>query len=443
MKFTLNTVTKCSGRLGLWNGLERLPNVALQTPGLIFHTKGGSVPHVSKEVLQQLSSAPQFLQMSISNTIHMQEAVQGCQKTLGQFVVQNDAVSMLVLRDPSEVPVSGVPERDAVPIYTRCGRRTVKVDAYMRLVETFQPDLYVPLYDGDTELGCSKKREQKSVERTETLVQECLEWHRKSEKLSGHHTSLIAPVVGGYSEKLREKAIEWLRQTEHDFAGYLIEGLHTYDPSLVSRITSETILPIVTPVCKALPEERVRLCFGAYDPTVVLELVSAGVDVFDTSYVYLKAAQQHRALIFSFNVSAPEAEEQQESSQHTTELDTTDTRWAEDFSPLLAGCSCYTCQKHSKAYVHHLYNTREMLGPILLMIHNLHHYMEFFKTIRHHVAQDTLPQLREHLSLQRTLPPYVEKEDKKQAIPMGRKEATPPEEPAVDLEEKLAKKQRS
>ncbi|XP_058066299.1 queuine tRNA-ribosyltransferase accessory subunit 2 [Anopheles bellator] len=433
MIFTLNSVSKCSGRLGILGGLERLPNLALQTPGLIFHTKGGSIPHVSKEVLQHISPEPQFLQLSISNTIHMEEAVRGCRTTIGEFIAQKDAASMLVLRDPSETPIAGVPERDSVPVYTRCGRRNVTAEEYMALVETFQPDLYVPLFDGDTDVGCSKKREQKSVDRTEKFVQRCLEWHRQSDKLRS--ANVIGPVVGGYNLKLREKAIEWLRQQDVDFAGYLIDGLHTNDPSTVTQLDSAVLLPVVSSVCEALPEEKIRLCFGAYDPSVILDMVCAGVDVFDTSFAYVKAAQQHRAIVFSFDVAT-----KLEVDKLTTELDTSDAQWAEDFGPLLSGCSCYTCQTHSRAYVHHLYNTREMLGPILLMIHNLHHYMEYFKTIRSHVANDTVEQLKEHLSRQQTLPPYVAKTERKLSPAMVEKE---PETIAVDPEQKPTKKQRS
>ena len=154
--------------------------------------------------------------------------------------------------------------------------------------------------------------------------------------------------------------LAFLRQSDDAFAGYLIEGLHMHGPS-VARMDGSAALGIVANVCKQLPEAKVRLCFGSYDPALVLEMVAAGVDVFDTSYVYLKATQEHRALVFSFDVTSTEQE-------HVTELDTTDARWAEDFGPLLPGCKCYTCQKHSRAYVHHLHNTREMLGPILLMM---------------------------------------------------------------------------
>lgn len=59
-----------------------------------------------------------------------------------------------------------------------------------------------------------------------------------------------------------------------------------------------------------------------------------------------------------------------------------------DKSPLVVGCKCYTCQRHTRAYIHHLINTHEMLSQTLLEIHNTYHYLEFFKAIRDAIKAD-------------------------------------------------------
>jgi hypothetical protein len=64
-------------------------------------------------------------------------------------------------------------------------------------------------------------------------------------------------------------------------------------------------------------------------------------------------------------------------------IDMTDTpRYFCDAQPLLSGCRCYTCVNHSRSYIAHLLNADEMLGDILLQIHNVHHYTQFFAAIR-------------------------------------------------------------
>lgn len=65
-----------------------------------------------------------------------------------------------------------------------------------------------------------------------------------------------------------------------------------------------------------------------------------------------------------------------------------------DQGPLLDGCECYTCKNFSRAYIHHLINVKEMLAPVLLMMHNLHHWMCFFSSIREAVRTDCLPDLK-------------------------------------------------
>ncbi len=69
----------------------------------------------------------------------------------------------------------------------------------------------------------------------------------------------------------------------------------------------------------------------------------------------------------------------------------------EDLSPLVSGCSCYACRKHTRAYVHHLLATKEMLAKVLLVGHNLHHYQVFFESIALAIDQDRLHDFKKKL----------------------------------------------
>ncbi|XP_053686944.1 queuine tRNA-ribosyltransferase accessory subunit 2 [Sabethes cyaneus] len=359
MKLVLNKVTKCSGRTGVLSGIERLANVTLETPGLILHTKGGSVPHLSKDVLHCLGGKPELAQYCLTSTEHMAEAMGATKQGIAQFVAQSECVSLLTLKDPAELCQPGFHEKDFVPIYGRSGRINLTTEKFIKLMEIFQPDIYVPLFDGDTDMNSSKKREQKSVDRTETFVLECLEAHRSSEALK--HSSILAPVVGGYNIKLREQSLMFLDQHKGIIGGYLLAGLHS-NGSSACQVDEKLLKDTVSKICETLPAEKPRFAFGAFTPCIILELVSKGVDIFDTSYPYLKT-QQHRALTFSFNTDDDQFPDEWES-----ELDLQDSRWVEDFNGFVKNCSCLACTKHTRAYSHHLFNTREMLGPILLMM---------------------------------------------------------------------------
>lgn len=74
---------------------------------------------------------------------------------------------------------------------------------------------------------------------------------------------------------------------------------------------------------------------------------------------------------------------------------TSSPRYQEDFGPLVRGCSCYCCKNHTRAYVHHLLVTNELLAGVLLMMHNFEHYFRFFCSIREALKNDTLAQLKE------------------------------------------------
>ncbi|XP_030853073.1 queuine tRNA-ribosyltransferase accessory subunit 2-like [Strongylocentrotus purpuratus] len=77
------------------------------------------------------------------------------------------------------------------------------------------------------------------------------------------------------------------------------------------------------------------------------------------------------------------------------ELNLSEKRFAEDFSPVLNGCDCYCCTHHTKAYINHLLNVNELLARVLLMDHNCHHYFEFFHSIRTSLKDGTFQKLKE------------------------------------------------
>lgn len=77
------------------------------------------------------------------------------------------------------------------------------------------------------------------------------------------------------------------------------------------------------------------------------------------------------------------------------EINLKEKKYQEDFSPLVRGCSCYCCKNHTRAYVHHLLVTNELLAGVLLMMHNFEHYFGFFHSIREALKSDRLAQLKE------------------------------------------------
>ncbi|XP_017040284.1 queuine tRNA-ribosyltransferase accessory subunit 2 [Drosophila ficusphila] len=382
MKFAIESISKKSGRLGQLRIKDAGPE--LRTPLLLQTTKGGSVPWLSADVFEtHVSRKPQVLQFTLSTMDQMTEALaqwnSGGDRGVSDYVGFPGHLNVLLLRDPCEITPSGGNDRDIQPLFTRRGKESLSPERYMEMVASFKPDIYQGLCDADTNLDSAKKRVQKSVDRTEKFMRYIYENRSKVE------STLLAPIVGGYNTFARTQSIKHAReQPAGTYGGYIFEGFHTNGLSATTLEPSK-LLPVVEHCVKQLEEDKPRIMPGAFTPLTTLELIRQGVDVFDTSYAYC-ASLNFKALTFSFV---------NDEVEHLPFMDITDEANKEDFSPLLSNCSCLTCQKHTRAYLHHLYKTNELLGPILLIIHNLHHYMTFFEEIRNRVANDTLPQLTE------------------------------------------------
>lgn len=94
---------------------------------------------------------------------------------------------------------------------------------------------------------------------------------------------------------------------------------------------------------------------------MVLDLVTAGVDVFDNTLAYIYTESQN-AFIFNFDVT------KEKNNKEGLHVSVVGDDIKENFEPILDGCSCLTCKNHTLAYIRHLFDSKELLGSILLMM---------------------------------------------------------------------------
>lgn len=462
MKFLLTSVASCSNRIGCIKDIERLPGLVLETPLLLLYTKGGSVPHLTYEVLQMVTKEQHILHIPISTVAQCYEAVSALKKGIADFIGLKEYLTFNSIHDPAVVTPHGFSEMDTISIWPRNGRKQLDPDKYMDIIEAFQPDIYQVLCDGDTNTTSSKRRVQKSIDRSIIFFERCIKRHEKSEVLK--NSAVLGVVEGGYSVGGREMSAKYLANSS--VFGYVIDGLHNNGPD-VEHLTFGDVKPVLEETLKHLPNEKFRLLHGCWNPEAVLNMAELGIDAFDSSYAYI-VTERGGALIFQNAVTnldicnapadtlngeepavgrntkpktsiyaqsfqPPEKKRQNSDDQQDTlladddksvttntkgpasdlpegtkpqssrlnkkyEISLADEKYADDFTPISRSCSCLTCQKHTRAYVHHLLNTHELLGPVLLTIHNLHHYMEFFKSIREALKSNTLDSLRKCVS---------------------------------------------
>lgn len=177
--------------------------------------------------------------------------------------------------------------------------------------------------------------------------------------------SVFAIVQGGLEEDLRRESAEQL--VEMDFAGYAIGGLSVGEPPEQMYQTIEATTP-------ALPSNRPRYLMGVGKPEDLLEAVHRGVDMFDC---VMPTRNGRNALAFT----------DQGPLRLRNEKHKIDER------PLDTSCPCPACQR-SRGYLRHLFVAGEMLGPILLSIHNLTYYQRLMAGAREAIENDNFAEYR-------------------------------------------------
>jgi queuine/archaeosine tRNA-ribosyltransferase len=194
---------------------------------------------------------------------------------------------------------------------------------------------------------------------------------------------MFGAVQGGGLEKERVRCAAALSALP-ELCGFALGGFGTGEsPSDRDRLIRATVA--------ALVPDKPRLISGVGSPEEVLRCVAAGVDLFSTDYPFT-LAMNGCALVFDIDPleAAPLASEGGNGSRsplcQRADVNLHDACFAEDGSKLTPG----SCMEDSRAYIHHLLLTHELLGFILLAMHNLHHYLSFFAMVRKHVRNGTL-----------------------------------------------------
>ncbi len=189
---------------------------------------------------------------------------------------------------------------------------------------------------------------QRAVRRTIAWAKRCRDAHRRGDQ------ALFAIVQGGLDIDLRQACAREL--VAMDFPGYALGGFSVGE----SPEQMHAALPACT---AALPADRPRYLMGVGRPQDLLAGIAAGIDMFDC---VLPTRNGRNASAFT--------------SRGRLRLRNSCHR--NDFRPLDENCSCYCCRHYSRAYLHHLFAADEMLGPILLTIHNLSYFHQLMRQVR-------------------------------------------------------------
>lgn len=187
-----------------------------------------------------------------------------------------------------------------------------------------------------------------------------LRWAARSK--AAHHgnpNALFGIIQGGMYEDLRDESLAGL--TGIGFEGYAIGGLSVGEPK-------EDMLRILAHTTPQMPQDKPRYLMGVGTPEDLVDAVSYGVDMFDC---VMPTRNARNGWLFT----------------RYGDIKLKNARYRKDTRPLDEECSCYTCRNFSRAYLHHLHRTGEILGARLNTIHNLHYYQELMAGMRQAIEQ--------------------------------------------------------
>ena len=200
---------------------------------------------------------------------------------------------------------------------------------------------------------CPREEVEEAVRLTVAWAEQCRAAHSRRDQ------ALWGIVQGGVEEDLRRECAEAL--VAMDFPGYAIGGVSVGEGH-------EHLCRVVGWTAPLLPAEKPRYLMGVGEPRDVVAAVAAGVDLFDC----VLPTRNGR------NASAYTADGM---------IRLRNERFKADTGPIEAGCDCPACREFSRGAIRHFFQTDEMLGPILVSIHNLRFFTRLFGRLREAIRQ--------------------------------------------------------
>lgn len=213
------------------------------------------------------------------------------------------------------------------------------------------------------------KYSKDSCDRTYRWLVRCKE---EMERLNSLHDTLNKKQMlfginqGCVYDDLRVEHMQ--RIAELDLDGYAIGGLAVGEPK-------EDMYRIISAVEPYAPKDKIRYLMGVGTPGNILEAVSRGVDLFDCVMPSRNARHGH---LFTMNGI----------------ININNSKYEKDDTPIEDGCQCPTCQRHSKAYIRHLFKAKEMLAMRLCVTHNLWFYNTLMEKIRENLDNGTFEEFK-------------------------------------------------
>ena len=196
-----------------------------------------------------------------------------------------------------------------------------------------------------------------------------LYWAKRSKKAFGKnpHKALFGIIQGGLFDDLRINSLKELLKIEFD--GYAVGGLAVGE-------TQDEMFTVLDNLKDKLPSSKPHYLMGVGTPSDILGAVKRGIDMFDC---VMPTRSGRTGLAFTWN----------------GRVNIRNSKYQNDDTPLDENCKNFNLNKYTKNYLNHLFNTNEILGSMLLTLHNVNFYQELMSSIRNHIQNGTFDQFHD------------------------------------------------
>jgi queuine tRNA-ribosyltransferase len=215
-------------------------------------------------------------------------------------------------------------------------------------------------FDYCTSAPCERNEAERAVELTTDWAQRGAQVFGTRFEQGGYERILFGIVQGSTYTDLRDRSLEELLAI--DFPGYAIGGLSVGEDREQTR-------DVAAHVAEGLPADKPRYLMGMGTPIDLMEGVARGIDMFDC---VMPTRNARNGTVFT----------------RRGRMVLKNAKYTKDFGPIDESCGCYACRQFTRAYLRHLFQAGEMLGPTLATQHSLYFYAEVMRDMRRAILAD-------------------------------------------------------